>query len=68
MKHLTAATKAGIVLGLYALTCLVSGCVVTDRRDGYQQGYQEGYWDREHHRWWHEHSWVACGPDDEHCR
>ena len=60
MKHLTAATKAGIVLGLYALTCLVSGCVVTERR--------EGYWDRDHHRYWHEHNWVACGPDDWHCR
>ena len=61
MKDLTAATKAGIVLGLYVLSALASGCVVTERR--------EGYYDRENHRWWHEHRWVACDPDEEHhCR
>ncbi len=59
MKDLTAATKAGIVLGFYVLSALASGCVVTERR--------EGYYDREHHRWWHEHSWVACDREDEHC-
>jgi len=60
MKYLTAAKKAAAVLGLYALTSLVSGCVVTEHR--------EGYWDRDHHRWWHDHAWVDCGPGDEHCR
>jgi hypothetical protein len=29
---------------------------------------REGYWDRDHHRWYHEHGWVECGPDDIHCR
>jgi len=60
LKDRTAARKATIVLGLYLLTSLVSGCVVTERR--------EGYWDRDHHRWWHNHAWVDCGPGDEHCR
>jgi len=38
----------------------VSGCVV--------EAHPEGYWDRDHHRWWHNHTWVECGPADEHCR
>jgi hypothetical protein len=30
---------------------------------------REGYLDRDHHRWYHEHAWVACGgPEDAHCR
>jgi hypothetical protein len=60
MKGLTAATRAGIVLGLYVLPGVLSGCVVTEHR--------EGYWDREHHRWWHEHAWVMCESEDAHCR
>ena len=41
------------------------GCIVEPRG-----GYREGYYDREHHRWWHEHSWRECGERerDEHCR
>jgi hypothetical protein len=58
-------TKAGLLLGLIVTTmtaAFLSGCVVA-------AGPREGYWDREHHRWWHEHAWVACvGPADEHCR
>ena len=60
MGNLTVATKAAMVLSLYVLTSLVSGCVVTERR--------EGYWDSNHHRYWHAHAWVACTPNDEHCR
>jgi hypothetical protein len=60
MKHFTVATKAGIVLGLYLLTSLVAGCVATEPR--------EGYWDRDHARWWHNHTWTDCGHEDEHCR
>ena len=37
---------------------LVSGCVVEPR---------EGYYDHEHHRWYHEHAWVACDERDVHC-
>ena len=28
----------------------------------------EGYYDRDHHRWYHEHGWRDCGERDEHCR
>jgi hypothetical protein len=27
----------------------------------------EGYYDRDHHRWYHEHQWRDCGEHDEHC-
>jgi hypothetical protein len=29
---------------------------------------REGYWDHDHHRWYHEHAWVDCIPNDPHCR
>jgi len=29
---------------------------------------REGYWDREHHRWWHEHRWHECDEHEPHCR
>ena len=38
---------------------LASGCVVEPR---------EGFYDRDHHRWWHEHAWRECGEGEEHCR
>ncbi len=38
----------------------VSGCVVAPPH--------EGYYDRAHHRWYHNHGWVACGVNDAHCR
>ena len=34
------------------------GCVVEPR---------EGYYDRDHHRWYHEHTWRECGEHEEHC-
>jgi hypothetical protein len=37
---------------------LAQGCVVEPR---------EGYWDHEHHRWYHNHAWVACEEHDAHC-
>ncbi len=48
---------SGCLLGL--LTMFVSGCVVEPR---------EGFYDRDHHRWYHDHAWVACGDHDDHCR
>ena len=50
-----------IVIGslLVGLAVLTAGCVVAPR---------EGYYDRDHHRYYHEHVWVACGDSDEHCR
>jgi hypothetical protein len=46
---------------LMGIMLFASGCVgVVEPR--------EGYWDRDHHRWWHEHAWVECGPEEAHCR
>jgi hypothetical protein len=45
---------------LLAFVTYASGCIVAEPR--------EGYWDHEHARWYHNHVWVACGPDDIHCR
>jgi hypothetical protein len=46
---------------MLGFTLFASGCVVAEPR--------EGYYDHDHHRWYHEHAWVACGPGtDEHCR
>ena len=53
--------RAGFMLGLIALS---SACVVAEPRDG----YREGYYDRDHHRYYHEHGWRDCGDRDEHCR
>ncbi|MGO9804248.1 MAG: hypothetical protein ACLPTM_07920 [Steroidobacteraceae bacterium] len=46
-------------LALLATALLASGCVVEPR---------EGFYDRDHHRWWHEHAWRDCGAGEEHCR
>jgi len=49
-----------LVLGvLYAIAMLSAGCVVEPR---------EGYWDRNHHRWYHEHHWHDCHEPDAVCR
>lgn len=45
-----------LLLGLIMLAS--SGCVVEPR---------EGFYDRDHHRWYHEHTWVDCREHDEHC-
>lgn len=46
-------------LALLGLSLLVSACVIEPR---------EGSYDRDHHRWYHEHGWRDCGDRDEHCR
>jgi hypothetical protein len=43
---------------LLGLVMMVSGCVVEPR---------EGYWDRDHHRYYHDHGWVECRDRDDHC-
>jgi hypothetical protein len=50
-----------IVIGslLVGLAVLSAGCVIAPR---------EGYYDRDQHRYYHEHSWVTCTDNDEHCR
>ena len=49
---------SSVLLGLVAVS--LSGCIVETPR--------EDYYDRDHHRWYHEHSWRACEERDEHCR
>jgi hypothetical protein len=44
---------------LAVMSMFLSGCYVENR---------EGYYDHEHHRWWHDHAWVACTDADPHCR
>jgi hypothetical protein len=43
---------------LLGLMLFASGCVVEPR---------EGFYDRDHHRWYHEHAWHECGLNDVHC-
>jgi len=62
MKDKTLIAKASVLLALVAAT-LLSGCVVATH-----DNYHEGYWDREHSRYYHNHGWVDCGPNDSHCR
>ena len=46
---------------LLGMILLVAGCVV--------EPYHEGYYDREHHRYYHNHEWHQCGDRDDHyCR
>jgi len=47
-------------LVLLGLIFLMQGCAVVEPR--------EGFYDRDHHRWYHEHAWQQCGENDEHCR
>jgi hypothetical protein len=42
-----------------SIAAFTAGCVVAPPN--------EGYYDRDHHRYYHEHVWVSCGRDDEHC-
>ena len=44
---------------LVGVTLIAPGCVVAQPR--------EGYYDRDHHRWYHEHGWVVCNGADERC-
>jgi hypothetical protein len=59
MKDLNPIVKSGIVL---ALLLASSGCYVVEPRSG--------YYDREHNRYYYEHSWRDCREHehDEHCR
>jgi hypothetical protein len=56
MKNTTRVAKSSFLL---ALIGLVFGCVVVPA---------EGYYDRDHHRYYHEHSWHECGDRDAYCR
>jgi hypothetical protein len=53
---------APLNLIMVARTFLASGCVFER-----EVVPRERYYDRDHHRWYHEHSWVACDNRDPHC-
>jgi len=47
---------------------MLSGCVVDREHTVREEPVpSEGYYDREHHRWYHEHAWVVCDDRDPHC-
>ena len=55
-----------VLVGLVALS---SGCVIHERSgEAREEGYREGYYDREHSRYYHEHSWHECRENDPYCR
>jgi hypothetical protein len=54
----------GLLL-LLALMMSAPGCVYEREHD--RDEPREGYYDRDHHRWYHEHGWRECGEHDEHC-
>jgi hypothetical protein len=56
MKNLLRLAQFSVLFGLIAFT---SACVVEPH---------EGYWDRDHQRYYHEHAWHACTPEDNFCR
>ena len=57
-----------ISLLLTAPFFMLSGCVVDhDRTVERVHEPTEGYYDHEHHRWYHEHTWVVCDDRDPHC-
>ena len=43
---------------MFGMTFFLNGCVVEPR---------EGYYDRDHHRYYHEHHWRDCGERDPYC-
>lgn len=56
MKILRPLVHASLVL--VGLMFILPGCVVEPR---------EGQFDRDHHRYYHEHGWHPCAETDEHC-
>jgi hypothetical protein len=44
---------------LFGLIAFSSACVVSEPH--------EGYWDRDHHRYYHDHGWHDCTPADNFC-
>jgi hypothetical protein len=57
MKNFQNIVKGSVLMGLFALA---SGCIVAEPRDG--------YYERDHHRYYREHSWHECHEHDQYCR
>ena len=61
MKNFQNIVKGSFLMGLVAIaSAIASGCVIAEPRDG--------YYEREHHRYYREHSWHECHEHDEFCR
>jgi hypothetical protein len=56
MTNSTRIAKSSFLLGLIGI---LFGCNGEPR---------DGLYDRDHHRYYREHSWHECGDRDEHCR
>jgi hypothetical protein len=55
MINTTRNAKSSFLLALIAIAC---GCVVVP---------EDGHYDRDHHRYYHDHAWHDCVDHDEHC-
>lgn len=54
-------------LVILAPAFMLSGCVIREHTVREEPVPYEGYYDREHHRYYHEHAWVECDDRDPHC-
>jgi hypothetical protein len=59
MRHITRPVGSGLLLCLYVLS---SAAITACNGEPH-----EGFYDREHHRWYHEHRWQECVEHDAHC-
>jgi hypothetical protein len=57
MKDAIRVVQSGVVL---AMILISSACVVAEPRDY--------YYDRDHHRYYHDHVWHDCIEHDPYCR
>ena len=57
MTNIMTIAKSSVLLGLIGLAL---GCVAV--------GPREGFYDGDHHRYYHENAWHACGENDPYCR
>ena len=55
MKYAIRSVTSGLMLALLVVS---SGCVVEPRSD---------FFDRDHHRYYHDHAWHECADRDERC-
>ncbi len=56
MNTMESVIKGSILLTLAILSC---ACVLAEPR--------EGYYDRDHARYYHQHSWHDCGEHNDSC-
>ncbi len=56
MNKLQRVAQSSVVV---AVILLATGCVIEPR---------DSYYDREHNRYYHDHTWHDCGEHDDHCR